>query len=49
MTPAELEFRLELDAFGDASFGVSDVAVGAYLLYVPQFFPEVSFARWPPS
>ena len=37
----------ELDAFGDASFGVSDVAVGAYLLYVPQFFPEVSFARWP--
>ena len=33
--------------FSDASFGVADVAVGSYLLYVPQFFPEVSFERWP--
>lgn len=33
--------------FPDTSFGVADVAVGSYLLYVPQFFPEVSFARWP--
>ena len=29
------------------AFGVADVAVGAYLLYVPQFFGDVSFARWP--
>ena len=34
-------------SFPDASFGVADVAVGSYLLYVPQFFPEVSFKRWP--
>ena len=34
-------------AFADACFGVADVAVGSYLLYVPQFFPEVSFERWP--
>jgi hypothetical protein len=26
---------------------VADVAVGSYLLYVPQFFSDVSFARWP--
>ena len=31
---------------GDA-FGVADVAVAAYLLYVPQFFQGVSFKRWP--
>ena len=28
-------------------FGVADVAVAAYLLYVPQFFQGVSFKRWP--
>ena len=28
-------------------FSVADVAVGAYLLYVPQFFPDVSFAPYP--
>lgn len=28
-------------------FGPGDVAVGAYLLYVPQFFRDVSFSRWP--
>ena len=28
-------------------FGVADVAVGAYLLYVPQFFPDVNMGKWP--
>ena len=28
-------------------FGPADVAVGAYLLFVPQFFGDVSFARFP--
>jgi len=28
-------------------FGVADVAVASYLLYVPQFFQGVSFKRWP--
>ena len=28
-------------------FSVADVAVGAYLLYVPQFFSDVSFAPYP--
>ena len=32
---------------GDDAFGVADVAVAAYLLYVPMFFADVSFARWP--
>ena len=32
---------------GDDTFGVADVAVAAYLLYVPMFFADVSFARWP--
>ena len=40
-TLAEREFLA-----GDA-FGVADVAVAAYLLYVPMFFADVSFARWP--
>ena len=31
---------------GDA-FSVCDVAVGAYLLYVPLFFPNLSFAEYP--
>ena len=31
---------------GDA-FGVADVAVASYLLFVPIFFADVSFARWP--
>jgi len=35
-------------AEGDGGdFGVADVAVGAYLLFVPQFFNDVSFARFP--
>ena len=29
------------------SFGVADVAVASYLLFVPVFFADVSFARWP--
>lgn len=28
-------------------FGVADVAVAAYLLYIPQFFPDVSWAPYP--
>lgn len=31
---------------GDA-FSVADVAVGAYLLYVPQFFSDVDVSKWP--
>jgi glutathione S-transferase/alpha,alpha-trehalase len=31
----------------DDVFSVADVAVGSYLLYVPQFFQDVSFARYP--
>ena len=31
---------------GNDTFGVA-VAVAAYLLYVPMFFADVSFARWP--
>lgn len=38
---AEREFIL-----GD-SFSVADVAIGAYLLYVPQFFPDVDVSKWP--
>ena len=29
------------------AFSVADVAVASYLLYVPQFFSDVSFARYP--
>ncbi|ACO61538.1 glutathione s-transferase [Micromonas commoda] len=29
------------------AFGVADVAVASYLLFVPIFFADVSFARWP--
>ena len=32
---------------GGDEFGVADVAVASYLLYVPQFFADASFARWP--
>jgi glutathione S-transferase len=44
----QLERVLEGREFlvGD-TFSVADVAVCAYLLYVPQFFPDVSFAPWP--
>jgi len=28
-------------------FSVADVAIGAYLLYVPQFFPSVNLMKWP--
>jgi len=28
-------------------FSVADVAIGAYLLYVPQFFPDVDVSKWP--
>jgi len=28
-------------------FGVADVAVAAYLLYIPQFFPDVSWTPYP--
>ena len=27
-------------------FSVADVAIAAYLLYVPQFFPDVSWGKW---
>jgi glutathione S-transferase len=29
------------------SFSVADVAVGAYLLYMPQFFPDLNVGAWP--
>jgi len=29
------------------TFSVADVAIGAYLLYVPQFFPDVDVTKWP--
>lgn len=29
------------------TFSVADVAVGAYLLYVPQFFPDINVSKWP--
>lgn len=38
---SEKEFLL-----GD-TFSVADVAVGAYLLYVPQFFPDIDVSKWP--
>ncbi len=28
-------------------FSVADVAVGAYLLYMPQFFPDINMGYWP--
>lgn len=28
-------------------FGVSDVAVGAYLAYIPTFFPDVKLDKYP--
>eukprot|EP00591_Stephanopyxis_turris_P013519 CAMPEP_0195510476 /NCGR_PEP_ID=MMETSP0794_2-20130614/3110_1 /TAXON_ID=515487 /ORGANISM="Stephanopyxis turris, Strain CCMP 815" /LENGTH=258 /DNA_ID=CAMNT_0040637903 /DNA_START=36 /DNA_END=812 /DNA_ORIENTATION=- len=32
---------------GDDNFSTGDVAVASYLLYVPQFFPDVDLGRWP--
>jgi glutathione S-transferase len=32
---------------GGEVFGVSDVAVASYLLFVPQFFPRINLAKWP--
>eukprot|EP00879_Flechtneria_rotunda_P003059 GHRR01003279.1.p1 GENE.GHRR01003279.1~~GHRR01003279.1.p1 ORF type:complete len:222 (+),score=80.08 GHRR01003279.1:162-827(+) len=29
------------------TFSVSDVAVGAYLLYIPAFFPQMDLGAWP--
>ena len=29
------------------ALSVSDVAVGAYLLYVPVFFPDLDLSAWP--
>lgn len=31
----------------DDGFSLADVAVASYLLYVPQFFPDVNLSRWP--
>ncbi|CAJ1433897.1 unnamed protein product [Effrenium voratum] len=48
---ATLDAHLEANEFllgsGEESFSVADVAVGAYLLYVPLFFPDVTVSRWP--
>lgn len=30
-----------------AGFTIADVAIASYLLYVPQFFPDVDLSRWP--
>lgn len=36
------------DGGGDDSiFTIADVAVGSYLLYVPQFFPDADISQWP--
>jgi glutathione S-transferase/alpha,alpha-trehalase len=32
---------------GNDLFSLADVAVASYLLYVPQFFPDVSLKAWP--
>uniref|UniRef100_A0A7S1FRE3 Glutathione transferase n=1 Tax=Corethron hystrix TaxID=216773 RepID=A0A7S1FRE3_9STRA len=32
---------------GDENFSLADVAVAAYLLYVPQFFRGIDLGRWP--
>merc|ERR1712086_515849 len=37
----------ESDFLLGAEFSVADVAVGSYLLYVPQFFRDVDMGRWP--
>ena len=42
-----LSERSENEWLAGESFGAADVAVGSYLLYVPQFFSDVSFKRWP--
>ena len=31
----------------DGGFSLADVAVGSYLLYVPQFFQGIDLGRWP--
>jgi len=38
---ADQDFLVE-----DAGFTIADVAVASYLLYVPQFFPDVDLSRW---
>jgi len=37
----------EQDYLVPGEFTIADVAVAAYLLYVPQFFPGVDLSRWP--
>jgi len=41
---AEQEFIL---GDGEESFSVADVAIGAYLLYVPIFFNDIDVSKWP--
>lgn len=31
----------------DNNFSLADVAVSSYLLFVPQFFRDIQFNRWP--
>jgi len=31
----------------EGGFSLADVAVASYLLYAPQFFPDVDLSRWP--
>ena len=40
-----LEALLAKRDYLEGAFSVADVAVGAYLLYIPAFFPTVSDAR----
>jgi len=37
----------DTDFLVGTEFSVADVAVCAYLLYVPQFFPKVNMGKWP--
>ena len=44
---AVLSKRECLAGEGAGAFGVADVAVASYLLFVPQFFNDASYSRWP--
>jgi glutathione S-transferase len=54
LTSCRMLFQVLEKTLGDGrqwlcgeSFSVADVAVGAYLLYMPQFFPDLNVGAWP--